>query len=86
MHSSWQSKAPVIAATNRIDIPDPALLRSSRLGRKIEFPLPEETARVRILEIHSRKMLTATVIVLLSNFSLLCWKLIYASRGHRQIL
>ena len=46
----------VIAATNRIDILDPALLRSGRLDRKIEFPLPNETARSRILEIHSRKM------------------------------
>jgi len=46
----------VIAATNRIDILDPALLRSGRLDRKIEFPLPNEEARVRILQIHSRKM------------------------------
>lgn len=49
----------VIAATNRIDILDPALLRSGRLDRKIEFPLPNETARARILEIHSRKMTTS---------------------------
>ena len=46
----------VIAATNRIDILDPALLRSGRLDRKNEFPLPNESARARILEIHSRKM------------------------------
>jgi len=46
----------VIAATNRIDILDPALLRSGRLDRKIEFPLPNEEARVQILVIHSRKM------------------------------
>lgn len=46
----------VIAATNRIDILDPALLRSGRLDRKIEFPLPDEQARARILRIHSRKM------------------------------
>ncbi|KAF5309337.1 hypothetical protein D9611_014007 [Ephemerocybe angulata] len=46
----------VIAATNRIDILDPALLRSGRLDRKIEFPLPNESARARILQIHSRKM------------------------------
>src|ERR1700761_8491466 len=46
----------VIAATNRIDILDPALLRSGRLDRKIEFPLPNDTARSRILQIHSRKM------------------------------
>mmetsp|Transcript_12305 Transcript_12305/g.19414 ORF Transcript_12305/g.19414 Transcript_12305/m.19414 type:complete len:131 (+) Transcript_12305:918-1310(+) len=46
----------VIAATNRIDILDPALLRSGRIDRKIEFPLPNEEARARILVIHSRKM------------------------------
>lgn len=51
----------VIAATNRIDILDPALLRSGRLDRKIEFPLPNETARARILEIHSRKMAVENV-------------------------
>eukprot|EP01114_Cavostelium_apophysatum_P006896 TRINITY_DN1845_c0_g1_i2.p1 TRINITY_DN1845_c0_g1~~TRINITY_DN1845_c0_g1_i2.p1 ORF type:complete len:462 (+),score=154.35 TRINITY_DN1845_c0_g1_i2:78-1388(+) len=46
----------VIAATNRIDILDPALLRSGRLDRKIEFPHPNEDARDKILRIHSRKM------------------------------
>lgn len=46
----------VIAATNRIDILDPALLRSGRLDRKIEFPLPDESARAKILEISARKM------------------------------
>lgn len=46
----------VIAATNRVDILDPALLRSGRIDRKIEFPLPNEEARARILVIHSRKM------------------------------
>mmetsp|Transcript_7531 Transcript_7531/g.11178 ORF Transcript_7531/g.11178 Transcript_7531/m.11178 type:complete len:444 (+) Transcript_7531:69-1400(+) len=49
-------RVKVIAATNRIDILDPALLRSGRLDRKIEFPLPDEAARVRILRIHSKKM------------------------------
>jgi len=46
----------VIAATNRADILDPALLRSGRIDRKIEFPLPTEDARAQILQIHSRKM------------------------------
>lgn len=46
----------VVAATNRIDILDPALLRSGRLDRKIEFPLPNKEGRKRILQIHSRKM------------------------------
>uniref|UniRef100_A0A8C2AFS6 Proteasome 26S subunit, ATPase 3 n=1 Tax=Cyprinus carpio TaxID=7962 RepID=A0A8C2AFS6_CYPCA len=43
----------VIAATNRVDILDPALLRSGRLDRKIEFPMPNEEARARIMQIHS---------------------------------
>lgn len=46
----------VIAATNRPDILDPALLRSGRLDRKIEFPLPDEDGRSKILRIHSTKM------------------------------
>lgn len=46
----------VIAATNRIDVLDPALLRSGRLDRKIELPNPDEGSRVRIMQIHSRKM------------------------------
>ena len=46
----------VIAATNRVDTLDPALLRSGRLDRKIEFPLPTVEARAHILRIHSRKM------------------------------
>ena len=48
--------AQVIAATNRPDTLDPALLRSGRLDRKIELPLPTEDARARIMQIHSRKM------------------------------
>ncbi|EJW82116.1 proteasome regulatory particle, partial [Wuchereria bancrofti] len=46
----------VIAATNRVDVLDPALLRSGRLDRKIELPSPTEDARARIMQIHSRKM------------------------------
>merc|ERR1712168_1166696 len=45
------SQIKVIAATNRVDILDPALLRSGRLDRKIEFPNPTEEARARILQI-----------------------------------
>merc|ERR1740129_2328398 len=46
----------VIAATSRPDTLDPALLRSGRLDRKIELPHPNEDARARIMQIHSRKM------------------------------
>jgi len=46
----------VIMATNRIDILDDALLRPGRIDRKVEFPNPNEDARLEILRIHSRKM------------------------------
>ena len=53
---SSNESVKVIAATNRPDVLDPALLRSGRLDRKIEFPMPNEEGRTKILEIHSRKM------------------------------
>merc|ERR1712196_562805 len=53
---SSDDRVKIIAATNRADILDPALLRSGRLDRKIEFPHPNEDARAQIMEIHSRKM------------------------------
>lgn len=53
---SSDDRIKVIAATNRVDILDPALLRSGRLDRKIEFPHPNEEGRARIIQIHARKM------------------------------
>ena len=46
----------VIAATNRIDLLDPALLRPGRFDRIIEVPLPDKQARLEILRIHTRNM------------------------------
>lgn len=46
----------VIAATNRPDILDPALVRSGRIDRKVELPHPDEDSRRRILQIHSRSI------------------------------
>ncbi|MFN4133376.1 MAG: proteasome-activating nucleotidase, partial [Candidatus Hadarchaeales archaeon] len=46
----------IIAATNRPDILDPALLRPGRFDRLIYFPLPDEEARLAILKIHVRGM------------------------------
>jgi len=46
----------VIAATNRIDMLDPALLRPGRFDRIIEVPLPNEKGRLEILKIHTRRM------------------------------
>lgn len=53
---SSDDRIKVMAATNRPDILDPALLRSGRLDRKVEFPLPDEEGRANILRIHSNKM------------------------------
>lgn len=52
---------------------DPALLRSGRLDRKIELPHPNEDARARIMQIHSRKMNVKYVFatVLFVKFSLI---------------
>jgi transitional endoplasmic reticulum ATPase len=46
----------VIAATNRPDIIDPALLRPGRLDRVILVPVPDEKARLDIFKIHTRGM------------------------------
>jgi len=46
----------VIAATNRPDILDPALLRPGRFDNIIEIPLPDEKTRLEILKVHTRKM------------------------------
>ena len=43
----------VIAATNRPDIIDPALLRPGRFDRLIEVGLPDEKARLDILKVHT---------------------------------
>jgi len=42
-----------IAATNRSDMIDPALLRPGRFDRIVYVPLPDKTTRKKILEIHS---------------------------------
>jgi cell division protease FtsH len=44
----------IIAATNRKDILDPALLRPGRFDRILNVPLPDRVSRKRILEVHSR--------------------------------
>ncbi|SNQ62173.1 proteasome-activating nucleotidase [Candidatus Methanoperedens nitratireducens] len=46
----------VVAATNRIDLLDPALLRPGRFDRIIEVPRPDAEGRLEILKIHSRNM------------------------------
>ena len=46
----------IIAATNRKDIIDPALLRPGRFDRHVEVPLPDETSREAIFKVHTQKM------------------------------
>src|SRR3989344_2800340 len=46
----------VIAATNRPDILDPALLRSGRFDRILLTPLPDEKARLEIFKLHTKNM------------------------------
>jgi len=46
----------VIAATNRPDMVDPALLRPGRIDRFVLIPPPNAKARLEILKIHTRKM------------------------------
>ncbi len=51
----------VIAATNRFDILDPALLRPGRFDRLIEIPLPDKNSRLDIIKIHAQSMNLAEV-------------------------
>ncbi|TDW13220.1 cell division protease FtsH [Breznakia blatticola] len=44
----------IIAATNRPDVLDPALLRSGRFDRQITVSLPDKKGRTEILEVHAR--------------------------------
>jgi len=46
----------IVAATNRFDMLDRAILRPGRFDRLIEVPMPDWDARQRILEIHTRGM------------------------------
>ncbi|KNZ44555.1 hypothetical protein VP01_903g2 [Puccinia sorghi] len=70
----------LMSPTNRIDILDPALLRSGRLDRKIEFPLPTEDARARIIEmlmpflssIILNQLIFATSLLLTNKTHFLC--------------
>jgi cell division protease FtsH len=46
----------VCAATNRVDVLDPALTRPGRFDRQIYVPLPDVKGRMDILKVHSRKV------------------------------
>ncbi|MDY0386527.1 MAG: proteasome-activating nucleotidase [Methanolobus sp.] len=46
----------IVAATNRIDVLDPAILRPGRFDRIVNVPMPDEGARENIFKIHTRFM------------------------------
>ncbi|MFH1435845.1 MAG: ATP-dependent zinc metalloprotease FtsH [Pseudomonadota bacterium] len=46
----------IIAATNRPDVLDPAILRAGRFDRRIVVPRPDLTGRIGILKVHTRKI------------------------------
>ncbi len=46
----------IIAATNRPDVLDPALLRPGRFDRQVVVPLPDIVGREQILKIHAKKI------------------------------
>ena len=46
----------MIAATNRVDVLDPALLRPGRFDRQITVPNPDFIGREKILKVHARKV------------------------------
>ena len=55
----------VIAATNRPDVLDPALLRPGRFDRQVVVPLPDIRGREQILTVHSKKVPMAAGVTLI---------------------
>ena len=50
-----QTNVIVLAATNRPDVLDPALLRPGRFDRQVSLSLPDRAGREAILKVHTRK-------------------------------
>jgi len=46
----------VVAATNRVDVLDPALIRPGRFDRQVYVPLPDVKGRLEILKVHAKKI------------------------------
>ena len=64
----------MIAATNRPDVLDPALLRPGRFDRQVVVPLPDVRGREQILKVHMRKVPVASDV-----------KADILARGHRDV-
>ena len=54
----------IIAATNRPDVLDPALLRPGRFDRQVTVSLPDKNARIEILKVHAKNKILAKNITL----------------------
>ncbi|MGE5558354.1 MAG: AAA family ATPase [Bacillota bacterium] len=54
LHSRSDVLILMVAATNRADLLDPALLRPGRFDRQVAVDLPDEDGRCKILQIHSK--------------------------------
>ncbi|NYT05408.1 MAG: proteasome-activating nucleotidase [Methanomicrobiales archaeon] len=53
----------IMAATNRVDMLDPALLRPGRFDRIVEIPLPDAESRLEIFKIHAAPLKTDGVVL-----------------------
>ena len=54
----------IIAATNRPDVLDPALLRPGRFDRQVTVSLPDKNARIEILKVHAKNKTLAKEVTL----------------------
>ena len=48
----------IVAATNRPDVLDPALLRPGRFDRQVTLPVPDVMGRLKILKVHTKKIIS----------------------------
>ena len=51
----WLKDVTIVAATNRPDMIDPALMRPGRFDRLFYVPLPDAATRAKVFEVHTRK-------------------------------
>ncbi|XP_041365342.1 spermatogenesis-associated protein 5-like protein 1 [Gigantopelta aegis] len=56
LHTVDENKVLVVAATNRPDLVDDAILRPGRIDRIIYIPPPDQQTRMEILKVHTKKM------------------------------
>lgn len=54
MKTDDQIQTLIVAATNRVDMLDPALIRPGRFDRQVKVDLPDKEGRLQILQLHTR--------------------------------